>query len=323
MDSEFGYFAIDKREFFQSLKLPVDVFVKISEKKFICISKKGDKLSLESLHVSQHASLQWLYVREEEYKKFLEFNFEMSARVLKTPGLNLGQSLPFYSVAFSNLFNNIESAGMNQEMLYSSKEMAQSVVKLVDRRPNVSKLVSGLEQLGPQFVQETLLTMVLSVAIGQMLEINRERLNILALAALLHDVGLREIPSDILSKNRADMTQAERALYETHPFRGAEMIRLADRQCPPEVIQVALQHHETSNGQGYPNQLDELKMHPFARIVSLADWISDYVVGFSAQTEKRSFSEALIALETLGVPYSGNIFKCLKNLEKADQQRAA
>ncbi len=59
------------------------------------------------------------------------------------------------------------------------------------------------------------------------------------------------------------------------------------------VLQIVYQHHETIDGEGYPNKLSGVKIFPLAKVVNLADAFSDFLqnkkitpkVGISCFTE--------------------------------------
>jgi len=71
----------------------------------------------------------------------------------------------------------------------------------------------------------------------------------ITVAAMLHDVGLRELSYDRLSEKRP-LTEAEYRLARDHPSVGAML--LADVEFPYPVIPLVLHHHERYDGSGYP-----------------------------------------------------------------------
>lgn len=119
-----------------------------------------------------------------------------------------------------------------------------------------------------------LLTNLLNVAIlgtkvGIGLGYYGEELHHLALAGLVHDIGLFAVPAGLLTK-RGRLTPEERTLIEQHPERGYEII-LA---CDPTfhwLAQLTRQAHERWNGQGYPHRLKGRQIHEIAQICGLVD----------------------------------------------------
>jgi len=93
-------------------------------------------------------------------------------------------------------------------------------------------------------------------------------------AALVHDVGKIAIDDSVLFKH-GKYTEAERAMMDTHVFKGVEFLRLlanAGVVVEESVISIVAQHHENYNGTGYPYRIRNSKIHLGARILRIADF---------------------------------------------------
>lgn len=108
----------------------------------------------------------------------------------------------------------------------------------------------------------------LSIAMGRDLCLPEERLPILAVGALLHDVGKIDVPDDLLSK-AGPLTDAERAVVNQHPLGGWRI--LSGSPLLADVAMVARCHHERYDGSGYPDGLVGATIPFEARIVAVAD----------------------------------------------------
>ena len=120
-----------------------------------------------------------------------------------------------------------------------------------------------------QLIMNPINVSILAIKMGITLEYDRQQLEQLALAGLLHDVGMFFVPEEILVK-RTPLTTAERDVIEQHPHRGGQVIQ----GLGPDygwLVEVVTQEHERAGGQGYPNQLRESDIHPFAQIIGVAD----------------------------------------------------
>jgi HD-GYP domain-containing protein (c-di-GMP phosphodiesterase class II) len=109
----------------------------------------------------------------------------------------------------------------------------------------------------------------LALMLGKGLGLNRSQLSLLGIAALFHDLGHQQIPSQVLRK-REPLTPAEQQLYQRHPLYG-EQIALRLGTLPKEAVAVILQHHEHLNGTGYPRGLRRDAIVPLARIVAVVN----------------------------------------------------
>lgn len=110
---------------------------------------------------------------------------------------------------------------------------------------------------------------ILGTRVGIGLGYYGDELHRLALAGLVHDIGLFAVPAELLSKT-GRLTPEERTLIEQHPERGVEIIL----QCDPTLhwlAQVTCQAHERWNGRGYPRRLKGRQIHEMAQICGLVD----------------------------------------------------
>jgi response regulator RpfG family c-di-GMP phosphodiesterase len=78
-------------------------------------------------------------------------------------------------------------------------------------------------------------------------------LNILPLAALLHDVGKSWLPKELLTKP-SRLEPAERRLMEGHVLAGAALFDKPKTSLGRLTLSVILDHHERWDGRGYPGR---------------------------------------------------------------------
>ncbi len=105
-------------------------------------------------------------------------------------------------------------------------------------------------------------------------------------AALLHDVGKMQIPSEILNK-RGRLTHIEYQILKQHPTVGAELVEPLREFLGPFADAVA-QHHEWWDGKGYPDGLEGHEICVGARIVAVAET-------FDVITSLRSYNKPVAA----------------------------
>jgi len=124
-----------------------------------------------------------------------------------------------------------------------------------------------------------------SLLIGRELGFSPERLELLGLGALFHDVGKIGVPDAILAKP-AKLTAAEFELVKQHATRGAEIVAHISRL--KGTVPLIRHHHERWDGLGYPDGLSGEAIPLEATIVGLAD-------AWDAMTTVRPYSDALPA----------------------------
>jgi putative nucleotidyltransferase with HDIG domain len=93
---------------------------------------------------------------------------------------------------------------------------------------------------------------------------------ILNIAALLHDIGKATISDSIINK-RGRLTEEEFSIVKDHTVSGSKMLAGLESKMLQVAQIVALQHHEKWDGSGYPQGLRGEEIHLFSRIVAIAD----------------------------------------------------
>jgi len=130
---------------------------------------------------------------------------------------------------------------------------------------------------------------ILAYKIGIDLKYDREMLLKLGIAALLHDVGMLNVPNNIIFKH-GQLTASEFEIIKKHPLDGYEMVKHLEQY--PHIIEVILQEHEREDGSGYPQGLEGDKISDFAKIVGLADV-------FEAMVHGRAYREGFITYNAI------------------------
>jgi len=110
---------------------------------------------------------------------------------------------------------------------------------------------------------------VLSMMIGQQFALSIEDLKILGIGALLHDIGLHQLPRNI-REGHERLALDECGLYREHPARGATLLSHLP-SFPHEAMRIIESHHERIDGSGYPDRLKEEYLSFFTKIVMVAD----------------------------------------------------
>lgn len=304
---------VQKDEFLPGLALPTDVFVQAGSGKFIMIAKKGQNASLQDLHVSKNSDVATFYVRRDDYLSAVDQNLKIAGILVRRQDIPLPRRSGFLRTATNSVFKEMEHLGLIPEALEHSKTAVNAVVTLVQSREDYFSLVKSLDDLPGQIIKDAIAGASLSVCIAkEMGWVNTPNMQKLALAAFLRDIGMKDLPSDITEKPRQELAGTPRALWETHPDRGVEILR-SIQDMPAEVIAVCLEHHENAVGQGFPRKIRDMKMHPFAKIVSLADTFSDLTLHKDRKIPQMDKDRAMEHIEyVLGSPFNKSCIIALK-----------
>ena len=133
---------------------------------------------------------------------------------------------------------------------------------------------------------------VMSVALGQLIGLRHDQVEVLGLGALLHDIGKVFVPADVLNApGRLDEEQWR--LVQRHPVDGAGMFLATAQGLYHPAASVLLEHHAGYNSHGYPTLHGHGPSAP-SRLVAVVDC-------YDAITSKRSYRDPLDRHEALAV----------------------
>ena len=133
-------------------------------------------------------------------------------------------------------------------------------------------------QLDASFNNHSLAVCTLAMIIGQALGYDPMKLHELATGALLHDIGLLQLPPH-LSRTSTPLSGEDLTVFHHHPRLGAIAIE-AQRDFPQTVRRVVAEHHVTLDGQGYPSEASAGSTAEASRIVMIADRYDELMTGF-------------------------------------------
>jgi len=150
----------------------------------------------------------------------------------------------------------------------------------------------------------------LAVGIAQRLGWPESQMELLRMAAILHDVGKVTVPDHVLRK-REPLTEREWEAIKRSPVRGAEMV--ARIQGLEEIVPWIRHSHERFDGSGYPSGLTGEKIPPACRAIHVADAF-DAMVSGRPYRAAVSTEDALIELRL----HAGTQFdpECVERLEE-------
>lgn len=125
------------------------------------------------------------------------------------------------------------------------------------------------DQVGQEDVYDHSLNVaVLSMMLAKELKAPHHVVRQVGMAALLHDVGLLEIPARLVRATEP-LSKPEQTLLQQHTEMGTRIGRQMD--LPADVIQVISQHHERMDGSGYPSHAKAAQLPLMTRIVALVN----------------------------------------------------
>lgn len=311
-------------EFIVGNKIPVNLYVRLSDTKFVMIAKAGQATNKDQLRSFNNRELQYLWVRQTEYNRIAQQSIALAGIVLGKKDVDLRQKAGILSAAAKTVFTQFDHMGISIEMYNNAKQITEAMVAMCDAHRDLAELFESLKNCSDSLLGHSLAVAGTSVMIGSAMGWEKKlTLEKLSLGGMLHDIGKKTLPPELLKKPLAQMTQEEVAHWENHPYRGMQLV-LSLGIVPDDIVSIIYEHHENSLGQGFPQRIRDVKIHPLAKVVGLADQFVNLTIANPNCPTPKNPREAIMYIEhTMGQPFNRDVFKALKKLVEKTASAAA
>ena len=178
--------------------------------------------------------------------------------------------------------------------LESSQPLVHGIIDSVNRNVDALTSLAKIKHYDEYTFAHCVNVSIFSVAFGKYLGFDQEKLYLLGMAGLFHDLGKMRVPVEILNAPRR-LTDEEFAVIKTHAKLGQDTLSSV-KGIAPEILMGVGQHHERHDGSGYPNRLVGAAISLYGRILSVADC-------YDALSAKRVYKDAMPPTKALSIMF--------------------
>lgn len=306
--------GIPIEEFISGNSLPVAIYIKLSDTKFVKVAHQGSQTRIESLANYQNKKVDKLWVKRSDYNKVTELHIKLVEVVGNMAASSTAQKTDVISKATKAVFDQIYEMGIDENLYFAAKRITDVTVKIVEGEEDLAKLMASLNSISDDFIRHSMAVSAFSVMIAAALGWEKDEvLQKLAIGGLLHDVGKKMINPELLKKPKSKYSKEEMAEYETHAFKGMQMLT-GIATIPRDVVSMVYEHHENSLAQGFPQKFRDYRINPFARIAALANTFAELTIKNIDHPTVRTPSDAIVHIEQrMGQPFNKDVFKAFRN----------
>jgi putative nucleotidyltransferase with HDIG domain len=209
---------------------------------------------------------------EPEIEDLESFSFKT---VYDNPKIYL-QSVAVVKAVFNNI---LEKKSVN---LAAIDKVVDKVVEVTvkDNRPLV--YLTKIHNYSEYLYHHSVNVSIYAAAVGKLLNMNLRDLRTLTFSGIIHDIGKLFIPKEILDKP-GKLTTNEYDIVKKHPELGAEFLKRLNIE--GIELKMVLEHHERSDGTGYPKGSKDDEISVYGKIGAVCDI-------FDAITSDRVYKNA-------------------------------
>ena len=210
---------------------------------------------------------------------------------------------------------------MSEELADKNLSLQSTVEKKTREIQNIFKstiqvMSQMVETRDPYSAGHQLRVAELACVIAEKMSLSPERLEMIRIAGMLHDIGKIRIPLNILNRP-GSILDAEYELLKVHPQIGFELLSGIPFAQP--IAQIVHQHHERLDGSGYPQGLTEVEILIESKIITVAD----VVEAMSSHRPYRAALGSKFALEEItkqkGIYYDPDAVEVCKALFEIEE----
>jgi len=190
----------------------------------------------------------------------------------------------------SDTINELFLGELNTDKIERSSELVNDTINLILNDKSAVKAMLGVTSYDYYTYTHCVNVSIYAVGFAAYLNLDKKDIYTIGMAAILHDIGKKDIPNEIVNKN-GKLTDDEFKTMQNHPSYGVKILK-ALGETDKLMLDIIEQHHEKLDGSGYPYGLKDKEIHLFSQIITIADI-------FDALTTKRSYKDALNSYRAL------------------------
>lgn len=233
-----------------------------------------------------------VYVLTEDYPKYEKDTQEYISKIIYDKNISTKLKSEIIHSMANDTMKDLFDGELNKLKVERSEELINNTVELILDDQSAVKSMLEVTSYDYYTYSHCVNVSVYSLAFGSFLGLDKDMLMVLGSAAILHDLGKKNVPNEIVNKN-GKLTDDEFEMMKMHPTYAVEILRSLG-ETDQLLLNIIEQHHEKINGSGYPKKLQAEDIHLFSQIVAIADI-------FDALTTKRSYKPAMKSFEALNL----------------------
>ena len=179
-------------------------------------------------------------------------------------------------------FSQVAATGMVDPEEARRIMLEMSIVTQTLARPALFMALSQDRTVDPLLSQHALATCGLSMILAHAAQFDLLKLQALAAGALLHDIGLLQLPTRIRRRcfeTSAPLSQSDQRLYQSHPLLAAMALQ-QQGGFSSAICQLVAEHHALLDDTGFPKEARGSFTTDMTRVIMVTDRYDELLTGY-------------------------------------------
>lgn len=260
-----------------TLDFDTSVFMPANNK-YIKLSHAGDSLDGDRIAKMKKGKFNSVYIPADQMQKFYNYSAKRLKDLSLPSGASLTEKREKLGSAVRDLIGGLftEQSASFESGQGIMKDCGEIVKNFIMQGADSEWFLRIQQVLGERGDSYSHASNVSTLAALFSMGLGVGKPEDLALAGLLHDIGVAELPAEIQARLPEEMTPEQFDLYKKHPEMSVNLIKSRKLVVPEIVMKAILQHHELYNGTGYPSGLFGDRICKEAQVLGLAN-VFDYM----------------------------------------------
>lgn len=273
-DSEF--IAVPINAYFSGNLVCFDIYVQLSSGRYLLILRKGESFDDQRLANYKNKGVSQLYFKKEDRNQMMDYYNHLLEKMLHLETISDQTLASTTKLSHQFVFDEMMTTGPDKEMIETSKKLVNNTINSIKRVRDLGNLVDNFFNDNPSIRDHSYLSCLYTSLICQNLDwVSPKSEQDFCLGSMLQNIGLSADKQNALV-DETELNAENLAKYQEHPNQGYKV--LLKYNVSENIRQIVLQHHEKSDGSGYPQNLSGAKIYPPAKIVYVAARFSELIL---------------------------------------------
>jgi len=293
------YFPIDLKNIIPNSVVTFPVYYPVyrtlrKELLFARLLESGESCTAETIQFFAEKGISVAYVHKSSLKILAGYLEDTTRSCINSPHVSTDQKTQFIYRHAAFLVERVFRDPRIGHVIGDASKWAKIVGTFLQKDEMTPACLCRIFSKDYTTFTHSIQVCLLGMAFGAYLKWGKEEIAEFGVGSLFHDLGKIWIDKRILQKP-GTLSEKEFSHIRKHPRLGYRHLK-GMGVIPTGALEIVLQHHENSDGQGYPLGLKGREIHPLARVAHIVDC-------YDALTTKRPYKGPLPPYKALKLMY--------------------